>query len=99
MSINLRRTCVVAVFAVLSIPAASFAADMITHGRETAPKYKVHHHPRAVANVYAAGAPLRCNENIVSYRSPYERHTEVVTVCHPPLNWQTESSTATIWSP
>ncbi|MDZ7927882.1 MAG: hypothetical protein U5L46_12795 [Agrobacterium sp.] len=99
MSVNFRKTCVIAAFAILSVPAASFAADMITYGKEPAPRYKTHQQPRAVANVYTTRTPLRCDENVVSYRAPYERRTEVVTLCHPPLNWQTEASTATIWSP
>jgi hypothetical protein len=99
MSANIRRTALIAAFTILSMPATSFAADMIIYGRDQAPRHTTHYQPRATESAYTNRAEMRCDENVVSYRSPYERRTEVVTLCHPPLNWRTEPSTATIWSP
>ncbi len=95
MPLNLRSSALITAFAILATPIASFAADTILYGHDQVPGHKTHYQPRADANP----AEMRCTDNLVSYRSPYERHTEVVTLCHPPLNWRTEPSTATIWSP
>lgn len=92
MSAYLRRILLTAAFAVLSIPTTSLAADMIVYGREQVSPHKTHYQPRAVEK-------MGCTENLVSYRSPYQRRTELVTLCHPPINWRTGPSTATIWSP
>lgn len=99
MSADLKSSALIAAFAILITPAASFAADMILYGRDQAPRHNTHYQSRATASAYANSAEMRCTENVVSYRSPYERHTELVTLCHPPLNWRTGPSTATIWSP
>ncbi len=93
------KTLLIATFAALSMPAASFAADMIIYGQDQAPRHATHYQQRVAQNAYSNHAEMRCSENIVSYRAPYQRHTERVTLCHPPLNWRTEPSTATIWSP
>lgn len=93
------KTLLIAAFAVVTMPAASFAADMIIYGPDQPPRHNTHHEPRVAVNTYSNHAEMRCSENIVSYRAPYQRHTELVTFCHPPLNWRTEPSTATIWSP
>ncbi|CUX60425.1 hypothetical protein G3A56_20445 [Rhizobium oryzihabitans] len=99
MSANLKSTALFAALTVFLAPAASFAADMIVYGQDQAPRHKTHYHQRVAQNVYSNQAEMRCSENVVSYQSPYERHKEVVTLCHPPLNWRTGPSTATIWSP
>ncbi|MDR6703007.1 hypothetical protein EDB97_102306 [Agrobacterium tumefaciens] len=92
MSAYSRRILLTAAFAVLSIPTTSLAADMVVYGREQVSPHKTHHQTRTVEK-------MGCTENLVSYRSPYQRHTELVTLCHPPINWRTGPSTATIWSP
>jgi hypothetical protein len=99
MSSHLKSRTLIAAFAILLAPAASFAADMIVYSHDQAPRHKTHYQQRAVQNAYSDHAEMRYSENVVSYRSPYERHTEVVRLCHPPLNWRTSPSTATIWSP
>jgi len=99
MSSHLKSRALIAAFAILLAPAASFAADMIVYSHDQAPRYKTHYQQRAIQSAYSNHAEMRCSENVVSYRSPYERRSEVVTLCHPPLNWRTSPSTATIWSP
>ncbi|WP_306180461.1 hypothetical protein [Rhizobium sp. AN73] len=52
MSAKIRRTTLIAAFAILSMPAASFAADMIVNGRDQAPRHKTHYQPRAIESAY-----------------------------------------------
>ncbi|MFK0205850.1 hypothetical protein [Agrobacterium sp. NPDC090283] len=99
MSAYPRRILLIAAFATLSISGTSLAADMTVYREERVSPYKTHHQPRRIENIHSNPAETRCSENIVSYRSPYERYTEPVTLCHPPINWRTGPSTATIWSP
>ncbi|CVI59595.1 conserved hypothetical protein [Agrobacterium deltaense NCPPB 1641] len=99
MSAHPGRILLIAAVATLSISGTSPAADMTVYREERVLPHKTHHQPRRIENTYSNSAEMRCTENVVSYRSPYERHTEQVTLCHPPLNWQTGPSTATIWSP
>ncbi|WP_137453654.1 hypothetical protein [Rhizobium sp. AU243] len=99
MSTHPGRILLIAAFATLSISGTSFAADMTVYREERVLPHNTHHQPQRIENTYSNPAEMRCTENIVSYRSPYERRTEQVTLCHPPLNWRTGPSTATIWSP
>lgn len=99
MSAYPRRILLIAAFAVSSIPGTSHAADITVYHEERALTHKTHHQPQRIENTYSNPVQMSCTENVVSYRSPYERHTEQVTLCHPPLNWRTGPSTATIWSP
>ncbi|CUX47697.1 conserved hypothetical protein [Agrobacterium deltaense RV3] len=99
MSAHPGRILLIAAVATLSIPGISPAADMTVYREERVSPHKAHYRPQRIENTYSNCAEMRCTENIVSYRSPYERHTEQVTLCHPPLNWRTGPSTATIWSP
>ncbi len=93
------KTLLIAALAAVTMPAASFAADMIPYGHDQPRRHRNHYQPRTAENTYSNRIEMRCSENIVSYQAPYQRHTELVTLCHPPLNWRTEPSTATIWSP
>lgn len=99
MSAYPRRILLIAAFAASSIPGTSHAADTTVYRAERVLPHKTHHQPQRNENTSSNPVQMNCTENIVSYRSPYERHTEQVTLCHPPLNWRTGPSTATIWSP
>lgn len=93
------KTLLIAALAAVTMPAASFAADMVVYGQHQPSGHGDHYQSHRAENTYSNRAEIRCSENIVSYQAPYQRHTELVTLCHPPLNWRTEPSTATIWSP
>ena len=93
MFANSKSIFLAAAFLAISIPTMSSAADMIQYGQDRAPSQKTYY--RSSYDVQRE----TCSNNIVSYRAPYERHTELVTLCHAPLRWNLGPSSATTWSP
>lgn len=67
---------VLAIFMTMASPALS--ADDISYEQYAAQQ-----------NSYEAGQTSEdCDQLRVTYRTPYEPHSEVVTVCTPPFEWK-----------
>jgi len=71
------------IFAGLCAAQGASAADLLYEPRGTTPVYQKVHRTHQV--VYRSRA--ECGDVIISYRWPYEPRTEVVTLCHPPIDW------------
>lgn len=61
------------------------AADMLTYPTVAPGAYR----PPPPRKVYYQPAyrELECTQAVVTYRFPYEPHSEIITHCHPPIDW------------
>ena len=91
MFANMKNAFLAGALIAISMPMTSMAADMIQYSHQRAAPKDTYY------RTYAAQET--CSRNVVSYRAPYERHSELVTLCHPPLNWHLSPSSATSWAP
>jgi hypothetical protein len=66
---------------------ASWSADYFSSG-DAAGRYTRHApiYP-AYQQSSASVVGTECGQLLVTYRQPYEPRREVVTICHPPLQW------------
>lgn len=66
--------------------AQAVAADLLTYGQYRGETARSYHPPKPYKHYRAARYEV-CEQLQVRYRAPYEPRKEIVTLCHPPLNW------------
>jgi len=84
--LKLTAFATIAVSFCTAFPAA--AADPIYDAESPAVvrHYRQHH---AARTVYVRDTGVECGNLLIKYRHPYEPHSEVVQICHPPLQVDT----------
>ncbi|WP_137132152.1 hypothetical protein [Rhizobium sp. FY34] len=68
-----------------ALPLSTGAADLVGgqhYQMDRAQKTTPHHARRAVSTI---SHYENCDQLLVTYRSPYQPRTELVSVCHPPI--------------